>query len=101
MTGQFDAIRILNTVVGIMVQLKKDNAYASFGFIGMACIDENICNTKRFKVYGKISKKYFNPENFFHIENEENSTYLIVDKKQKTDMILDKIKEIFDDEIKD
>lgn len=98
LTKEYDGIRVLNTVVGVMIAIRKEDPKASFGFLGMPSKDEVLTCTKRFKVYNRISKKYFNPANFHHIENAEKSTYLIIDVRHNPDSFIERIDKIAQEE---
>lgn len=99
LTGKYDGRNILDTVIGIMLDIRKKNDGASFGFMGMPKENENINTTKRFKVYRLVAKKNFNPDKFHHIENSNNSTYLIVDKSYDIQPYILLAQKIIDDEI--
>lgn len=68
---------------------------ASFGFIGEHSIGEEKDNTKRFRIYKRVTENYFPPEKFEHAINIENSSYLILNKKNKTENLKEKAQVMF------
>lgn len=81
LSREYDAIRIMNTIVSIGVGILSTNPEASFVFIGENSIGEEKSNTKRYKLYKKIASKYFSPINFDHHYNEDVSSYILLNKK--------------------
>lgn len=61
-----------------MLSIYKANPTASFGFVGANGVDEDISETKRYKVYTTIIATYFSDKHFFHKENKEKSAYLLI-----------------------
>jgi hypothetical protein len=96
-----EARKVLNTCINIGYDIYAKNPFASFGFIGMPTVDgkeiEKLKETKRYKVYEKLAKFHFKPENFEHRRNKEKSLYLLLNKKkiQQNGKTYDEIKKMF------
>lgn len=80
MTNTNEPRRIINTCINIMLTIYQENKKASFGFIGANGLDEDVCYTKRYRVYSKIVATYFSDEHFYHKENIEKSAYMLINK---------------------
>ena len=65
-----------------MFLIYKENPHASFGFIGANCENENIGNTKRYRVYYKIVATQISDNIFKHVENVEKSAYMLINRKE-------------------
>lgn len=65
-----------------MFLIYKENPRASFGFIGANCENENIGNTKRYRVYYKIVATQISDNIFKHVENVEKSAYMLINRKE-------------------
>lgn len=78
MTNTNEPRRIINTCINIMLKIYENNNKASFGFIGANGFNENICCTKRYRVYSKIIATYFSDEYFYHKENINKSAYMLI-----------------------
>lgn len=101
MVNNGNAIKVLKTIVAIMLDvLNKDNK-ASFAFIGMPGQQENINETKRYKVYKKISQRYFSYDNFEHFRDPRRSFYMIVNKKSNVNDLRDQILRIAESEMRE
>lgn len=90
--------RKIGTCLKIMVEeiVKKANSSASFIFIGSPLVDEPPeIQTKRFRLYQKINRRFFNPSNFYHYHNESKSILMISNKKDKNNKALNRAKEIY------
>lgn len=61
-----------------MLSIYHMNPKASFGFIGSNGFGEDICCTKRYRVYSKIIATYFSDKHFYHKENIEKSAYMLI-----------------------
>lgn len=76
---------------------------ASFGFIGSPTEPEleerKINRTKRFEVYDKFARFYFNPDNFEHVFDHTVSAYILLNKseKAKNPKLLENIRDMFND----
>ncbi len=81
LSGLNDATRVISTSIEAMIWLYKKDNLSSFGFIGANSENEDIGNTKRFKLYVKMMLNFFPPELFEHEEYEENSAYLLLNKQ--------------------
>ena len=83
LTGDGEAFRILSTCFTAIIHIKvniDDNA--SFGFIGARKTGEKTDkNTQRFRIYSIKGRTFFNLENYMHLENVKNSSYLILDRR--------------------
>lgn len=71
----------------IALAIYTDNKKASFGFIGepikSKVYEEPIENTKRFRIYKKLSLNFFKGEKLFnHYQNRKTSAYIIINKLQ-------------------
>lgn len=88
LTNQYHASRILGVVMRLAYSIYEKNKQASFGFIGEPIIvkdsKEDIHNTKRFRLYKKLSIIFFRGKNKFkHYENTETSAYLLVNMQNE------------------
>lgn len=78
MTNTNEPRRIINTCINIMLSIYQSNPKASFGFIGANGFDEEICCTKRYRVYSRIIATYFSDKHFYHKENIDKSAYMLI-----------------------
>jgi hypothetical protein len=90
-----DAFRILSTCVNIILHTLAKTPTASFGFIGEHSIGEEKNNTQRFRIYKRVTENYFPADKFEHALNVENSSYLILNKKNKTENLKEKAQVMF------
>jgi hypothetical protein len=99
LTGLNEARPVINTCIAIMLEIKKSNLKASFGFIGSNLITESENETKRFRVYKKIMATYFSYTNFEHIEIKEKSVYMMICRTEldKDENLIRKIENFFSD----
>lgn len=81
MANTYEPRRIINTCINIMLEIFHKNPNASFGFIGANGLEENVTNTKRYRVYSRIIATYFSDKYFYHKENIGKSAYILVNKK--------------------
>jgi len=86
LTNEKDARKIIYTCIDIGLDVYKKYPLASFGFIGSPLPkemerDNELDNTKRFKVYRKFAAFFFSPDNFDHSTNSGFSSYLLYNKK--------------------
>jgi len=92
---------------------------ASFGFIGSNTIlsakektqknltsaqekrqerrRENNENTRRFRIYAHLSKRIFNPDDYLHLEDVPNSSYLILNRLNKEPDLVTKVAQMFEE----
>lgn len=90
MTNTNEPRRIINTCVNIMLTVYQKNKKASFGFVGANGFDEDISDTKRYRVYSRIIATYFSDEHFYHKENIEKSAYMLINNislKENPDLV--------------
>ncbi len=85
---------ILRTCVEVMVDIYKNNPYASFTFIGAPMIGEEKDTTKRFRVYKILMTRLFPRVTYTHLSYPEQSIYLMLNKDNKEEGLLGKIKGI-------
>lgn len=83
--GHSEARKVIYTCVQIGLSIYEKNSLASFGFVASPTIDElrktGFSNTKRLIIYQYFAQLFFNQENFTHSLTEEQSSYLILNKK--------------------
>jgi hypothetical protein len=82
MTNTNEPRRIIYTCINIMLSIYESNKSASFGFIGANGNDEDVCCTKRYRVYSRIIATYFSDIYFVHKENIEKSAYMLINRKE-------------------
>ena len=97
LSNDYDGFRVLSTLVNILHYLFTElNENASIGFIGTKLAkEENCINTKRFRIYKNIAKRYFSPKTFEHAINVENSSYLLLNRKSAEPELKLKIEDMF------
>lgn len=80
-----------------MLSIYEANGNASFGFIGSNGIDEDICCTKRYRVYSKLMATYFSNKHFYHKENIEKSAYMLInnDALKANENLISQIEDFF------
>ena len=78
MTNTYEARRIINTCINIMLTIYEKNKRASFGFVGANGFNEDVGRTKRYRVYSRIIATYFSDEHFYHKENIGKSAYMLI-----------------------
>lgn len=83
LTNSGDAIVVLKTIVGIMLDVLSKDHKASFAFIGMPLEKENLDTTKRYCVYEKFCQRYFSTDTFEHFYDKSNSFYMLINKKNR------------------
>jgi hypothetical protein len=99
LTNNGDGKVVLKTIVSIMLDILRLEPNASFAFIGMPLEQENLDTTKRYVIYEKFCKRYFNINNFEHVYDNEKSFYMLLNKKIDTKKIYAKIGEIAESEL--
>lgn len=82
-TNEYIASRIYRTCMDIVKDILKQNPKASFGYVGANDLGEDKDNTKRYRIYKKITETFFGSERFEHFSSNENSLYLILNKQNK------------------
>lgn len=80
LTGYQEAPSLIATCFNVMEELCKEYPYCSFGFIGAHSDGEDRNNTKRFKLYKRISTQIFTPSNYNHVSHDAISLYLILNR---------------------
>jgi len=93
-TQFFDAGRVIATCLQIMKYFYERNPQASFGFVASPLLHENKALTKRFRVYRRIMENVFPPYIFHHYTYEQQSVYLLLNRKIETGGTLLKILEM-------
>jgi hypothetical protein len=86
LTGEKRASRIIRTCIDIILEIKTKNNLASFGFMGAELPDEAKENTKRYRVYSKVSMNIFGSDFFHHVKSDKYSVYLFVNKNKTQDI---------------
>lgn len=81
LTNTNEPRRIINTCINVMLSIYQKYPDASFGFIGANKVDENLRETKRYKVYSTIIATYFSDKYFYHKENKDKSAYLLINRR--------------------
>ncbi len=83
---------IIRTCIDIMLDIYKDCANASFGFMGSPShnkkrkkkkISEGFVNTQRFRIYQGAMTNFFGTGTFTHSRNVQHSSYLMINKCKK------------------
>jgi len=80
-----DGFRIFSTCIDLAAHILTQDPLASFGFIGENSLGERPENTRRYRIYRTLTVRYFSPKAFIHEKDDYNSTYFIINKKQKVD----------------
>ena len=119
-TDDQDAARVIATCCLILLkEIKFKHNLASFGFIGANTILpakeikqksltsvqkkrlerrlETSENTRRFRIYARLSKRVFNPDDYLHIEDVLNSSYLILNRLNKEPDLVEKVAQMFEE----
>ena len=96
-TGNSNFIKVLNTILSIVVEIRKKDKLASFGFMGAPKeseadpeinskninLDCTVADTKRYRVYHLYTRKYFNPNDFEYIDSKSSSILLLRNNENK------------------
>lgn len=79
-----------------MISLYRKNEEASFFFIGASSEKEsmNLENTQRFRIYKRVMQNFFSPLKFIHVEDKQQSFYLIQNKIPNANMLVKAIEAI-------
>lgn len=119
-TDDQDAARVIATCCYILLkEIKFKNKNASFGFIGSPTIlskkekavkaltsvqkkrkerrDEFGENTRRFRIYSSLAKRVFHPDDFQHVVDINNSTYLILNRLNQETNLVAEIEKMFEE----
>jgi hypothetical protein len=96
----YDASRVIRTAIDIMLDFLKHYPNASFGFIAPNSIrdkyKEILYYNKRFRVYSRLMANFFSTDLFSHIESEDNSAYLLINRcHADIDIFTDKALKMF------
>jgi hypothetical protein len=85
MTANNDAAVRINTCPKIMAHvLQEINPLASFGFTGVRSENEDIEKpSKRYRLYIRVMKQFFSPQNFVHYEYATSNAYFLINRKVK------------------
>jgi len=95
LTGLNECSRVLATVSVILRELLQQNPYCSFGFVGSNSIGEEKNNTKRFKLYSRVISNFVSPVLFEHRFIRSKSAYIVLNRNNQEENLLDKIQEQF------
>lgn len=82
LTNTNEPRRIIYTCINIMISIYEKDKSASFGFIGANSEGENVCCTKRYRIYSRLIATYFSDKYFVHKENKEKSAYMLINRKE-------------------
>ena len=91
---------VIRTCVNIMLDILNKNDKANFGFVASNTIEGNYIEPKyynqRFRIYKKLMSYWFPDDLFLHTINEENITYLLLNRKnQNLESLAKSIVEMF------
>lgn len=90
--------RKIGTCLRIMVDefVKKVDPLASFAFIGSPLIEESEkVETKRYRLYQLVMRRFFNPRNFNHFYHRPESIILIQNRRDTQNLSIKKAKIVF------
>ena len=76
-----EASMVISTCLLVGVDFFNRFPDASFGFIGERKEDENVANTKRFRVYKLFVESYVSLNHFAHYSLSEYSAYCLINNK--------------------
>lgn len=78
------APKIIRTCINIMLEISAVNPLANFGFLGSNTISEYFNESKymtqRYRIYRQLMLNFFSENIYYHIENQTNSAYLLLNK---------------------
>jgi len=84
--------KIVNTCISICLDVFKKNDKATFGFVGEQTLNEKEqqkkVKTKRYTFYMTLVLSYITDNEFLHYNDDDNSTYALISKKNNTDSII-------------
>ena len=96
LTGKGKPQPILRTCINILIEhFLKIEPKASFGFLASELTDENTANTKRYRVYKNLMEFFFSPLNFTHYRYPDYSIYLLLNKANSEENLLQKLEQMF------
>ncbi len=81
--NDFDAGKVLKTVLDIAVSILKVDQLASFAFIGAHKYGKELAtshNTQRYRVYKRMVEYFLGPYTFIHTYEQRSNSYLLVNK---------------------
>jgi hypothetical protein len=81
------APKIIRTCINIMIDISLQNPLSNFGFLGSNTISENFNESKymtqRYRIYRQLMLNFFSENSYYHIENQTNSAYLLLNRANK------------------
>ena len=95
LSHQFECSRVLTTVGRIMIEVLKENPFASFAFIGSPLPKEKPNNTKRFRVYSKVMRQVISTTQMEHYLSPNSSCYIILNRHNEEPDLLNKVITMF------
>lgn len=81
-----DVINVLMSVASVIPHLLRENTKFSFGFVGSRSVNtmnnytEHFIANKRYRIYSELIKQVIGDRTFVHIEYEQISGYLLLNK---------------------
>ena len=98
LTNLHDPLSVIGTCVEIMLYFYAKNPSSSFAFIGANSLTEDsVKNTKRFRIYKRIMENSFSPFTFNHRIYEDESAYILLNKDNAEQNLLEKVEQVFTD----
>ncbi len=82
--NDFDAGRILKTVLEIALEILKKDESASFAFVGAYKKDletPTTAKSQRYRIYKRICEYFLGAKTFIHSYEERSNSYLLVNRK--------------------
>lgn len=81
LSGYHEARPIILTCIDLLVKIANNCPNASFGFIGAGMVDdENLSNTKRYRVYKRFVSTFVSEDQFEHLFLPQKSAYVLLRK---------------------
>lgn len=83
MMNDFDASKVLRTVLDISLGILMKDKIASFAFVGVYKIEkeDNLTpRTQRYRIYKRISEYFLGGQTFIHTYEERSNSYLLINK---------------------
>jgi hypothetical protein len=78
------APKIIRTCINIMLEISNANPLANFGFLGSNTISTDFTESKymtqRYRIYRQLMLNFFSENSYYHIENQTNSAYILLNK---------------------
>lgn len=81
LTGLHEVRPVINTCINILLEISKEDARSSFGFIGAQMKNETGVS-KRFRIYSIITSTYFSETDFYHYTIEEKNAYALIRRSE-------------------